>query len=291
MGCLARNEIEVMKDNIVFAMAISLLLTTSYSAPAQDCRPSINFDQRRTHLRKRARELFAIGKLPLAASNHVGQELGKIEANESAFKANDGILDEQELESLTADLHKLSKFLDKFQPLPEISLRRAELERRLNDAVGSGRLNPNDAGALKADLARLNGLEATFKDSDGGLSDEEIIELAKEYDLAAARLEKTLPALPDIFAKEAAIQTRINEAFRTGAITEDQKRDFTHEFARIRDVETAFRSSDNALSDWEAMTVAKDLDKLEAEIESSAVVPAKIRKEASAGGWQMKPFK
>jgi len=269
MGCLARNEIEVKKDNIVFAMAISLLLTTSYSAPAQDCRPSINFDQRRTHLRKRARELFAIGKLPLAASNHVGQELGKIEANESAFKANDGILDEQELESLTADLHKLSKFLDKFQPLPEISLRRAELERRLNDAVGSGRLNPNDAGILKADLARLNGLEATFKDSDGGLSDEEIIELAKE----------------------AAIQTRINEAFRTGAITDDQKRDFTHEFARIRDVEMAFRSSDNALSDWEAMTVAKDLDKLEAEINSSVVVPPKIRKEASAGGWQMKPFK
>ena len=192
---------------------------------------------------------------------------------------------------MTADLHKLSKYLDKFQPLPEISLRRAELERRLTDALGSGRLNASDASTLKADLVRLNGLEATFKDSDGGLSDEEIIELAKEYDKAAARLDKTLPALPDILAKQAVIQTRINEAFKSGAITEDQKRDFTQEIARIKDVEMAFRSSDNSLSDWEAMTVAKDLDRLEAEINNGMVVPSKIHKNAAADSWQMKPLK
>lgn len=289
-----------MKKAVILYLAISFLYAASAQAQetknqiqlnAQPENTSHSLDQKRAHLRKRARELFAIGKLPMADSTHVGQELGKIEANESAFRANDGILDAQEIASLTADLQKLSKYLDKFQPLPEISLRRAELERRLNDALGSGRLSPNDASTLKADLVRLSGLEATFKDSDGGLSDEEIIELAKEYDLAAARLDKTLPALPDILAKQAVIKTRIGEAFRSGAINEDQKRDFTHEFERIKDVEMAFRSSDNALSDWEAMTVAKDLDRLEAEINNSAVVTPKIRKDAAADSWQMKPLK
>lgn len=289
-----------MNKAIVFTLAISFLTTPLALAqeskdqakfPGQPEITSHGLDQKRAHLRKRARELFAIGKLPMADSNHVSQELGKIEASEIAFKANDGILDAQEMSSLTADLHKLSKYLDKFQPLPEISLRRAELERRLNDALGSGRLSASDASTLKADLVRLNGLEATFKDSDGGLSDEEIIELAKEYDAAAARLDKTLPALPDILARQAVIQTRINEAFKSGAISEDQKRDFTHEFARIKDVEMAFRSSDNSLSDWEAMTVAKDLDRLEAEINNGMVVPSKIHKNAEADGWQMKPLK
>jgi len=269
-------------------LARAQTVTTQSSPVAQSKITHAGIDAKKAHLRKRARELFATGKLPMADSSHVNRELGKIEASESSFRENDGILDEKELETLLADLNTLSQYLDKFQPLPEISLRRAELERRLGDALNSGKLNSTDASTLKADLVRLNGLEATFRSTDGGLSDEEIFELAKEYDAAAARLDKSLPALPDILAKEAVIQTRIDEAYRAGSITDDQKRDFLHEFARIRDVELAFRSSDNTLSDWEAMTVAKDLDRLEAEIMSGIVVKPKIRKDSSTDSWLMK---
>ncbi len=76
--------------------------------------------------------------------------------------------------------------------------------------------------------------------------------------------------------REASIQSRIEDAARSGAITEDNRRDFMQEFDRIKDVENAFRSSDNGLSDWEVMTVARDLDRLDAEISRTASKPPKI---------------
>ena len=70
------------KKAIVLSLAITLLHTASASAqetkdpPQSPGQPEITthgLDQKRAHLRKRARELFAIGKLPMADSSHVGQ--------------------------------------------------------------------------------------------------------------------------------------------------------------------------------------------------------------------------
>ncbi len=232
--------------------------------------------QRIADAKKRLAESETAGRINQAAAQDLKVQIERIDARHRYFM-QDGRLEDNETLSLASDVDNFRINLDKaVTPLPDVVGRRADIDRKVNEALASGRLKPADAESLKADLVRINGLETTFKGSEGGLSDQEVIALSKEYDAVSARIDKSLPALPDIVAKEAAIQTRINEAARTGAITEDNRRDFTHEFDRIKDVENAFRSSDNGLSDWEVMTVARDLDRLDAEIGRTLDKPVKI---------------
>lgn len=232
--------------------------------------------QRLTEARRMLTQSESSGRVNSGAAQALRSQIDRIESRQRYFM-QDGRLDDNETATLASDIDSFRINFDKaVTPLPDIAARRAEIERKLNDALGSGRLRPADADSLKADLLRISGLEATFKSSGGGLSDQAIMALAKEYDAVAARVDKSLPALPDIGSKEAAIQSRIENEARSGAITEDNRRDFTQEFDRIKDVENAFRSSDNGLSDWEVMTVARDLDRLDAEISRTASKPPKI---------------
>lgn len=241
-----------------------------------------NITQRIADARKRLNACEGAGRLAPAAAQELRTQLDRIDARNRYF-TQDGRLDDSESAALAGDFDSFRINLDKsVAPLPDIATRRSDLERKINEALGSGRLRVEDANSLKADLARINGLETTMKGADGVLSDQAIIALSKEYDAAAARMDKSLPPLPDIAAKESAIQSRIEEALRAGAITEDNRRDFNHEFDRIKDVENAFRSSDNGLSDWEIMTVARDLDRLDAEISRIATKPVKVDTTAAA---------
>lgn len=239
--------------------------------------PSLqSISQRIADAKKRLNASEGAGRLNPAAAQELRTQLDRIDARNRYFM-QDGRLDENETTTLAGDFDSFRINFDRaVTPLPDISSTRKQLEGRIAEALGSGRLRAEDANALKADLARINGLEATFKSSDGGLSDQATIALSKEYDAVAARIDKSLPPLPDIAAKEKTIQSRIEEASRTGAITEDNRRDFNHEFDRIKDVENAFRSSDNGLSDWEVMTVARDLDRLDAEISRTLTKPVKV---------------
>ncbi len=239
--------------------------------------PSLqNVSQRVTEAKRRLLASESTGRVSTAAAQDLRTQLDRIDARYRYFM-QDGRLDSTESATLASDFDNFRISADKaVAPLPEISTRRADLDRKINEAIASGRLRPDDASALKADLVRINGLETTFKGSEGGLSDQAIIALSKEYDAVSSRIDKALPPLPDIAAKETAIQNRIEEAAKIGAITEDNRRDFNHEFDRIKDVEGAFRSSDNQLSDWEVMTVARDLDRLDSEIARTLTKPIKV---------------
>ncbi len=249
--------------------------------------------ERIAEAKKRLKGGESAGRLTDTAAQELHDQLGKIESRHSLFM-EDGKLDDKETLALASDIDTFKINFDKaVKPLPDISARRAEIERKINDALGADRLRPNDAKDLKAELVRINGLEASIRASEGGISDPAVFALAKELDALSERIDKSLPVLPDLAAREAAIQKRINESARSGSITEDDRRDFSHEFDRIKDVETAFRSSDNILSDWEAVTVSQDLDRLEAEISRSINANVKSKgKDASADTpWKIKPQK
>ena len=249
--------------------------------------------ERIAEAKKRLKGGESAGRLTDTAAQELHDQLGKIESRHSLFM-EDGKLDDKETLALASDIDTFKINFDKaVKPLPDISARRAEIERKINDALGADRLRPNDAKDLKAELVRINGLEASIRASEGGISDPAGFALAKELDALSERIDKSLPVLPDLAAREAAIQKRINESARSGSITEDDRRDFSHEFDRIKDVETAFRSSDNILSDWEAVTVSQDLDRLEAEISRSINANVKSKgKDASADTpWKIKPQK
>ncbi len=232
--------------------------------------------QRIAGAKRRLERSEAAGRINQAAAQDLRAQIDRIEARQRYFM-QDGRLEDNENLTLTSDLDSFRINLDKaVTPLPDIGTRRADIERTINEALASGRLRPADAESLKADLVRINGLETTFRGSEGGLSDQAVIALSKEFDAVAARIDKSLPALPDIASKEASIHSRIEAAARSGAITEDNRRDFMHEFDRIKDVENAFRSSDNGMSDWEVMTVARDLDRLDAEIGRTLDKPVKV---------------
>lgn len=239
--------------------------------------PSLqSVSQRVAEAKKRLSASEGTGRVSAAAAADLRTQLDRIDARYRYFM-QDGRLDSTESATLASDFENFRIHADKaVAPLPDISTRRADLDRKINEAIASGRLRPDDASSLKADLVRINGLETTFKASEGGLSDQAIIALSKEYDAVSSRMDKALPPLPDIAAKETAIQNRIEEAAKSGAITEDNRRDFNHEFDRIKDVEGAFRSSDNQLSDWEVMTVARDLDRLDSEIARTSTKPVKV---------------
>lgn len=221
---------------------------------------------RRSEIDRRVKELLGVGKITVADAATFTRVLDKIEAREAALRANSGKIAPEESASIIAELEQLHESLNRYQSIYVSNSRCIDLERRINEALNSGRMETVAAKELRADLLRVNQLEAEYKASDNSISDQEALELSREFDVVSSRIEKALPPLPDIRVKTTDIQARIDDAAKNGTIAQDQKRDFNSEIARIKDVESAFRSSDSSLSDWETATVANDLDKLDNEI-------------------------
>ncbi|MBX9670986.1 MAG: S-layer homology domain-containing protein [Candidatus Obscuribacterales bacterium] len=216
--------------------------------------------------RRRFTDAQNSGRLSADNSRDLRTSLDRIDSRQS-YMQQDGRLDDSETLTLASDIDRFNSDLGKaVTPLPNVETKKGDIVRKINEGIASSRVKPEVAEDLKSELDRIGQLEATFKSSEGGLSDQEVMALNREYDTLSRRLDGIFTALPDVTAKLNAINSRLSDAAKSGLIADDKRREFEDELARIAEMSRSFKTSDNGLSDWETMTLARDYDRLDADI-------------------------
>lgn len=244
----------------------------------------LSLAERKAALKTKITDAQSAGRIkPESRATEFLDELNRLEAKEQFYK-QDGALDNTESLIIADDIEALSAKVDSsLTALPSPAQQKDAIERSLNDALASGRLEPARADELRQDLQRIAYLDNTFRGNDGVLDERESIALNKEYNNLQARLKREMPALPDIDAMQADIERRLADGQRNGSIDAANAASIKREFDRIATVEASFRASDQALSEWETMALKRDLDRLASDIDRIAKSGPVTTVEVSAG--------
>ncbi len=156
--------------------------------------------------------------------------------------------------------------------LSDVSGRRVQLDRKLVDAVATGRLTPAQAEVFKGQLERVARTEAEFRASDGSLSMWESLKLTLDIDGVSKALEAQMQdrqvAIRDIDGRQSEIDKLVTDAVTSGRLTAYEAEEFKRESARIGGQEADLRASDGQLTYEEALTLSLGLDKLQQRIEA-----------------------
>lgn len=218
--------------------------------------------ERKVALKKKILDAQAAGRIkPETRANDFLNELERLESKEQFYRA-DGSLNDTETLIVTSDLDALvAKVESSISALPNIAEQKEQIQKRLNEALASGRLDPSKADEMRQELQRIAFLDSTFR-GDGVLDDRELVALNKEYTNLGIKLDSQLPALPNIDELQAKLQQQLSDAEANREIKPRDLRDLKREFDRIAGVETSFRNTDQTLSDWEVMALKRDLDRL-----------------------------
>ncbi|HEY9785427.1 MAG TPA: S-layer homology domain-containing protein [Candidatus Obscuribacterales bacterium] len=268
-GTLSDNEtLALARDLDALQKHIESIVPTTVSLPG--------IDSRMKEVGKRLSEKEASGRLPYAAAQSLRANLARIEEKARFFKS-DGVLNDSETLTLAGDLDALMKEIDKsLAPLPDVSSRHQDLQKRINESMASGRLSPAEAEGLRAELQRAKDLEATFRSSEGGLSEQEIVAMNREFDHISSRLDRVLTPLPDLKAREEHILHQLNQGITAGTISPEKASELKEEYDRIADLHKSFSQSDNNLSEWETMSISRDLAHLEEHLKRALAAPPRI---------------
>ena len=212
---------------------------------------------------KRIADARSAGRFsPASQADEMEQELQRIKDKETFYRA-DGSLNDTETLILASDIDNLNKRLDAaISALPDLSKRKADIEQKLNTALASGRINAKKSANIRRELQRISFLESSLKGNDGVLSDQEIAAVARDYDFLEKRLDKSLPALPDVDKMQSELLAKLDAGKKDGKLSQSSYDSLKKEYDRIADVEKTFRESNASLSDWEAMSLKRELDEL-----------------------------
>src|SRR4030095_5467313 len=189
----------------------------------------------------------------------------------------DGTLSSTEQLALSHDLDHLATNIamamrDRQFTDPDVDVKQALLERRINQGVTSGRIDAREAQQLRQELNRIAAMKANYSSSGRGLNAEQKLSIAIELERLSARLDLYLPtavsALPGIDEKQEEIARKILDAQSSGGLTSQALNELEYEFNRIAQVEKTYRADGN-LSEAETLDLARDLDNLSARVDRS----------------------
>jgi len=193
-------------------------------------------------------------------------EFDRVAANERLFRA-DGLLTDAETLSLADDLEKINNRLRRSMvALPDVGSKKTELAKRIEDGVASGRLTPAQANEFRADLARAADLESAMRSGNGHFTDQQVLAMNREYESVTAKLDGAITPLPDINRRQSQLSKKLSDAEAAGSLNSNQITDLRKELDRINGVESSLRASGKSLTDWESMSVNRDLDKFESDM-------------------------
>jgi hypothetical protein len=155
-------------------------------APAQPLKLSIRVD---TKLANR----LSSGKLSVEQAEKLHSAFNTIVDDSNAFEKSDNKLSYPEALALNLEWNQLDKMVDNTAPatkgLADINTRRAELEKRINDAVASGKLSHKDALTLATDLDHIAQSEADFRVTDEKLDFNEAMTLSLELERLSSKVD------------------------------------------------------------------------------------------------------
>lgn len=231
-------------------------------------------DARQAQLERRIADAVTSGRLTAGEASNFKRELDRIQENEAAFRATNG-LSPWEMLRLTLDLDKLSKALelqmhDRQVATGDVASRRTDIEKRLTEGQNTGRLSLSEVEELKRELSRIASLESHFR-MDGLLSAEETLSLSLDLDRLSARLERQLAerpgSFPDLDERLQEVTKNVEEGITSGKLTAAQGTEFKTELARLESLKRMYKESGDVITLEEALNVGLDLDRLAGRVE------------------------
>lgn len=145
-------------------------------------------DGRISDTTKRISDALLARKLDAPSATDLKNEVERIGQAKSAFASSGGGLTLAETESLVRDLDRLSRDLDnrlgtgRALAWTDIDARQARLESRIATEVAAGRINSQKANKARQELKTLTVVKASFKNSGGGYTYNELVSLAQTLD-------------------------------------------------------------------------------------------------------------
>lgn len=169
-----------------------------------------------------------------------------------------------DLSSLIGGLSGLANFTD-------IDSRQVQIERRIKDAISSGRLTWAEADVYLKQLAQIEKAEADYRVSDNKLSTWESMRLSLDLDKLSREVETHMrdrrSGSVDIDSMQADILKRMTDGLSSRRLTRQEYDDLKYDFDRSASLEALYRQSDNKLDYEETMKLALDLDRLSTRLE------------------------
>ncbi len=165
----------------------------------------------------------------------------------------------------------LSNLLGGLVGFTDVDTRQVQIEKRIKDAVSSGRLTWAEGDTYMKQLAQIEKTEADFKVSDNKLSTWESMRLSLDLDKLSRDLETHMhdrsSGSIDIDAVQADLLKRMTDGLATKRLTQQEYDELKYDFDRNAALEAAYRQSDNRLDYDETLKVALDLDRLSTKLE------------------------
>jgi len=154
----------------------------------------------------------------------------------------------------------------------DVDNRQVQIERRIRDAVSSGRLTWAEGDVYLKQLAVIERNEADYKFGDNKLSTWEAMRLSLDLDKLSRDLETHLrdrkSGSVDIDAAQADLLKRMTDGLAQRRLTQQEYDDLKYDFDRAASLEAMYRQ-DSRLDYEEALKVAIELDRLGAKLERS----------------------
>lgn len=270
----------------------SLLLATEFERLANQVQRQMrdrqidlpDIDSRQKELARRVSEGLSKGRLSEADANELQGEFDRIQKLEDEYRASGGLSYGEEM-SLTLELERLSRAIEqkirnRQVAMPDINSNQASLDRMLADAVASGRMKLPDAERFKVDLERIAAMESGYRYSGGGLSYPEGVMLVNELTKIEQRIKDALknekPIWVGIYGRRAELAKRVDDALAAKKVSLSQSNAVKAELGRIASAEQAFAASGGGLDFAETVSLVRDLERLNGQLEHSLGMVTKV---------------
>lgn len=166
-----------------------------------------------------------------------------------------------------------TRYLTKVPGATSVDERQAEIQKRLREAVATGRLTTLRSQEFTKQLDKIADLEASYRASHGKLSLWENLKLLFELDKLSRKIEQSLSdrLVADLKFGDRInlIDKRIGDGLSSHRLTSQEASGLKYDLNRIKTSYTAFGGNRESLSDSQALQLAIDLDRLSNRLETT----------------------
>lgn len=206
----------------------------------------------------------------------------------------DGVFSQEDQLALSYELDQIRSMLDRSLRTrvisdPKIDKMQADLETRVSNLLAQDKITADAAAQIRFEANRINNKERRFRENDGNLSTEEIVELGFNLEALDKKLDQYAPIVvsPEeqlIDDKQAEIKKLIAQNRLNAKISVQQAEMFSKDYNAIEALEAVYKSN-GVLSNIEVHSLNQDLDALRERItkalSQSAPLPAFSARKAS----------
>lgn len=250
------------------------LRTTSRIAASTD------IPGRRVKIENDITEAMYSGRITNSEAAAFRSRLENTKEKERTLRA-DGVFSQQDQLALSYELDQIRTMLEKSLRTrqitdPKIDKMQADLDARVTSMLASGKITNEVALQIRADASRMAAKERRYRENDGELTTEEIVELAYGLEQIDKKLDVYSPTAQSpeerlIDDKEAEIKKLIAQNRLANKLSIQQAQGFTREYNSIESLEAVYKSN-GVLSAQEVSSLNQDLDDLRERINKSLTV-------------------